>query len=272
MDRKYESGNLIYLLRTEKGYTQNDIAKMMGVTNKAVSKWETGAAVPRMDHLIRLAEILGCTQEELYLGKRKTEDSKNDAPDRPDVTDDYLSIVRRCDCCKHEVTSISALLGLRPLNYIVWVFTNFMAFLFSTLIPERRKQKKAAVCSRCGASVSLTRKSEALLIVILVFLLVLCFSLYSLAKFEIFIHDILETHYFATREEALEYQAMMKTIEKFYGINTLIIEHECTNLVLLELALCLYLLLRLFVKRWVLKRLNYRIISYPHAEDGKIVL
>lgn len=271
MDRKYESGNLIYLLRTEKGYTQNDIAKMMGVTNKAVSKWETGAAVPRMDHLIRLAEILGCTQEELYLGKRKTEASPDADPDKPDVTDDYLTIVRRCDCCKHEVTSISALLGLRPLNYFAAPL-GILPFSASFLIPDRRKHKKTTVCSRCGASVSLTRKGEVVLFVMLLALLVLTFSLYSNTLSAVFSHDILTPHHFATPEDAQEYRAMLETIDKFFGTGTLILERVCTELVLFGLAICLYLLLRRFIKRRILKHFEYRIISYPHAEDGKIVL
>ncbi len=274
MERKYESGNFIYLLRTEKGYTQEQVAKMLGVTNKAVSKWETGAAVPRMDHLVRLAEILGCTQEELYLGRRKTDASQNDASDGPDVTDDYLAIVRRCDCCKHEVTSISALLGLRPVNYIVWAITGLFAFLFSTLIPERKKQKKTAVCTRCGASISLTEKSEAILILILfvLFLLVSYAAAYCVTWLDTY--EINSVHYFASAEDAKEYGKILDTVEKYLGRNGLYVitfEAICASTVIYEVAIGIYLLLRLFVKRKILKYLSYRIIRYPHAEDGKIV-
>ena len=70
MDRKYEIGNFICRLRNEKGYTQKELGALLGVTDKAVSKWENGASLPRKEVLRRLAAILGCTQEELLQGSR----------------------------------------------------------------------------------------------------------------------------------------------------------------------------------------------------------
>lgn len=70
MDKKYEIGNFICRLRNEKGYTQKELGVLLGVTDKAVSKWENGAALPRREVLRHLAAILGCTQEELLQGRR----------------------------------------------------------------------------------------------------------------------------------------------------------------------------------------------------------
>ena len=70
MEKRYEIGNFIYRLRTEQGYTQKELGALLGVTDKAVSKWETGAALPRSSVLQRLCEVLGCSQEELLLGHR----------------------------------------------------------------------------------------------------------------------------------------------------------------------------------------------------------
>ena len=70
MEEKYEIGNFIYQLRTERGYTQKELGALLGVTDKAVSKWETGAAAPRRAVLRKLSTILDCTQEELLLGRR----------------------------------------------------------------------------------------------------------------------------------------------------------------------------------------------------------
>ncbi len=66
----YGFGNFIYELRTEKGLSQSELGKLLGVSNKAVSKWETGAAVPRPEKLTKLAEILGVTVAELLCAKR----------------------------------------------------------------------------------------------------------------------------------------------------------------------------------------------------------
>ena len=50
--RDYDFGNLLYKLRIESGYTQKDIADMLGVTDKAVSKWENGIAKPTTNNII----------------------------------------------------------------------------------------------------------------------------------------------------------------------------------------------------------------------------
>ncbi len=66
----YTFGNFIYTLREQKGYTQADIADMLGVTPAAVSKWENGDSKPRIETLFRLADILGVKAEELIAGHR----------------------------------------------------------------------------------------------------------------------------------------------------------------------------------------------------------
>ena len=43
-------------LRNEKGVTQDDVAKALGVSNKTVSKWENGISSPDLAMLIALAE------------------------------------------------------------------------------------------------------------------------------------------------------------------------------------------------------------------------
>ena len=76
MDKRYAIGNFICELRQEKGFTQKELGELMGVTNKAVSKWENGASLPRAEELAKLSVILGCSIEELLKGRRlEDEDS-----------------------------------------------------------------------------------------------------------------------------------------------------------------------------------------------------
>ena len=63
--------DLLYELRKEKGLTQSELAEKLGITNKAVSKWETGEAMPDTAQLLPLAEILGVSVDELLRGERK---------------------------------------------------------------------------------------------------------------------------------------------------------------------------------------------------------
>jgi transcriptional regulator with XRE-family HTH domain len=62
----YTFGNYICRLREQKGLSQADLGKILGVSNKAVSKWETGASYPSTEMMLPLAQALGTTIEELY--------------------------------------------------------------------------------------------------------------------------------------------------------------------------------------------------------------
>ena len=53
-------------LRVLKNLTQDELAKKMDVTRSTVAMWETGKAFPNSDKLPKLAEVLGCTIDELY--------------------------------------------------------------------------------------------------------------------------------------------------------------------------------------------------------------
>ena len=69
----YKFGNFICQLRTEKGLSQSQLGDMMGVSNKAVSKWEMGVSKPRPAMLVVLASFFGVTVEELLAGERNSE-------------------------------------------------------------------------------------------------------------------------------------------------------------------------------------------------------
>ena len=62
-------GEIISTLRREKGMTQKELADMLNITDKAVSKWETGMACPDTHIIPRVAEILGISVEELMNAK-----------------------------------------------------------------------------------------------------------------------------------------------------------------------------------------------------------
>ena len=57
-------------LRKEKGMTQKDLAEQLGLTDKAVSKWERGLSCPDISLLSKLALVLGVTANELLSGAR----------------------------------------------------------------------------------------------------------------------------------------------------------------------------------------------------------
>ena len=66
----YRFGNYIYELRKRAGLSQFELAAAVGVTNKAVSKWEVGKAKPSVETIRKLAALFQISVDEL-LKKRE---------------------------------------------------------------------------------------------------------------------------------------------------------------------------------------------------------
>ena len=75
----YSFGNYIYELRKRAGLSQSELALKLGVSNKAVSKWEVGKAKPAVDKIRKLAVIFGVSVDDLLKrieGSAQTEVTK----------------------------------------------------------------------------------------------------------------------------------------------------------------------------------------------------
>ena len=77
--KKKTLGMIISSLRKEKGMTQLELAEKMGVTDKAVSKWERDLSFPDINSIPKLAEIFEVSVDELMQVKTETKEnmSKN---------------------------------------------------------------------------------------------------------------------------------------------------------------------------------------------------
>lgn len=69
MDKK-KTGNLIREARQCKNYTQSELGKMLGVTNKAVSRWENGESFPDIGVLESLSHLLELPIQDIVTGER----------------------------------------------------------------------------------------------------------------------------------------------------------------------------------------------------------
>ncbi len=67
-----KNGKLLYDLRKSKGMTQKQVAEILGVVPKTVSKWETGRGFPDVSTLSALAEILGVSEKTILSGDLET--------------------------------------------------------------------------------------------------------------------------------------------------------------------------------------------------------
>ncbi len=65
-----EIGRFISKCRKEKNLTQAQLAEKLNITDRAVSKWETGKSMPDSSIMLELCEILGITVNELLSGEK----------------------------------------------------------------------------------------------------------------------------------------------------------------------------------------------------------
>ena len=83
---KKQFGAFVSALRREKGYTQKELAEKLCISDKAVSKWETGTSLPDTALLVPLSEILGVSVTELLLCRH----TEKDAPLEPQQVEQVI--------------------------------------------------------------------------------------------------------------------------------------------------------------------------------------
>ena len=76
MMKKQTLGMMISTLRKENGMTQLELAEKMGVTDKAVSKWERDLSFPDINSIPKLAEVFNVSEDELLQVKIETKENK----------------------------------------------------------------------------------------------------------------------------------------------------------------------------------------------------
>lgn len=68
-------GKFIAVMRKEQSYTQKQLAEKLGISDKTISKWETGNGMPEVSLMLPLCDALKISVNELLSGERLTEHS-----------------------------------------------------------------------------------------------------------------------------------------------------------------------------------------------------
>lgn len=58
-------------LRKQSGYSQEQVAEMLGLSRQAISKWESGQGKPEIDNIVKLTEIYNVSADYILLGTEK---------------------------------------------------------------------------------------------------------------------------------------------------------------------------------------------------------
>lgn len=81
-----QTGVFIQELRKSKGLTQKELSQMLGISDKTVSKWETGRGLPDTFLLSRLCQILEVSVSELLAGEKLSPDIYSERTENTIVT------------------------------------------------------------------------------------------------------------------------------------------------------------------------------------------
>ena len=135
---KPDLGGRIALLRKKRNMTQEQLAKALGVSTPAVSKWETNHSCPDIAILCPLARALGTSVDALLLFEEE--------PDRDAVEKKAKEIVEagREEGCEKGEALLKAWLYQYPSSASVQYNAAGILALFGMMFPEKNQEKKEA--------------------------------------------------------------------------------------------------------------------------------
>ena len=82
-------GNFLKKLRKEKGITQEQLAEILNVSGRTVSRWETGSNMPDISLLIEIADFFDVSIPEIINGERKSEKMDEEVKEVAEKLSDY---------------------------------------------------------------------------------------------------------------------------------------------------------------------------------------
>ena len=122
-----KTGVFISTLRKEKELTQAQLAEKLNVTDKAISRWETGKGMPDSSLLVPLANILGITVNELLTGEKISEETFSKKSE-----DNLVVAVQRTETAVKKGKTVKLFLIIAV---IICVFS--ISFLIKTVIDKQ---------------------------------------------------------------------------------------------------------------------------------------
>ena len=136
MDAK-ATGGLIARRRKEKGMSQGELAERLHVTDKAVSRWETGRGMPSVELLEPLAEALDLTVSELLSGRELTAE---ELPRAAEVQVMETMRQERRTRWKSVLTTALALIGIAAIGTGTWLAAHYLGSVPETDLEGLERQ------------------------------------------------------------------------------------------------------------------------------------
>ena len=171
MDQK-KVGSFLRELRKEKQLTQEQLAERFGVTNRSVSRWETGSNMPDLSILVELADFYDVDIRDIIDGERKGEDMNKEEKERLQLVADYAETEKNTLLMRLRIFSIVGLVSLiAGLVMLVLVGDNNLPvydYLMGTLMGVSIGALLVAVFYSTGALENMRKRKRTLMKVLLV--------------------------------------------------------------------------------------------------------
>ena len=119
-------GKFISKCRKEKKMTQAQLAEKLNITDRAVSKWETGRGMPDSSIMLELCNELGITVNELLCGERLKMDDYN-----LKFEENLLAVQKEKEESDRRMLKLEMVIGIiSSIAFLVLVFTALFAGLY----------------------------------------------------------------------------------------------------------------------------------------------
>lgn len=100
-------GKFIAACRKKENFTQAQLAEKLNITDRAISKWETGKAMPDSSIMLELCDILNITVNDLLCGEVVTVDHYN-----KELENNLLEMVRQKEQADKRLLSLEIFVGV----------------------------------------------------------------------------------------------------------------------------------------------------------------
>lgn len=170
----------IILQRKKNGWTQEELAELMGVTRQSVSKWESAQAIPDIKKVIALSELFGVSTDYLF----------KDEIDEPDFVEPKENLPQVTLAQAHEFLQIKETTGRMIAVAVSFIIIAVAGWLGLTGISEVRQVSSGGLTSLSGLAL--------LLVLITLAVAVLLYSGFKTEPFKFLNDQPFETEYGVT--------------------------------------------------------------------------
>ena len=127
------TGCFITALRKEHGLTQKQLAERLNVSDKAVSRWETGKGYPDIESLMALSDLFSVSVNEILCGKRINTPSLAQIAEK-DIANAYIQTTEKKQKISKLSIILAMLLSLIIVTVILIVLSNRFQLFYRDII------------------------------------------------------------------------------------------------------------------------------------------